>query len=342
LETDDFAGLATRLHLVFAKGLTLPLEKAVTVQASRTVIKGSGDSLSINVYYGPHEAAPAANQCIGRLVIHGAEITRDIVKGSDIELTIRDNESQHIGVSAYVTMSGQTFGAVFEPGTRAVTLDSVREDLLQLDQEIASARKELESEESPENTRVVELHGQVRDLQARAQKVGGDDVSSERYQLDDRKRELYQQWTALSTPRRCAQLRNAYQELKQEVQTNVAKNGNDQDKKAMADLLSREDSVMLSTNPLRIQQAIEELRMLNGSILWRTPGFLIGLLNWVSERRNLLNDGDQARTLLDAGRLAIANADYDRLGYVDSKLVELLPNAEQEQVRHGAGVGITL
>jgi len=145
----------------------------------------------------------------------------------------------------------------------------------------------------------------------------------------------------LSAPRRCAQLKAEYQFVKTDTQKNVGESGSDLDKKALKDILDREDAIMLSSNPVRIQQGIDDLRMLNGSILWRTPSYLTWLFRWISERRSTLNDAEHGRMLFDAGELAINSSNFERLAAVDSQLVNLLPNESQEAVRR-AGVGITM
>lgn len=343
LELDNLLGGDTKLHLLFAKGSMLPLQKSVTVQASKTVPKGSSDELiHIKVYQGNHTAAPAANKCLGELVICGSSIERDVLKGTDIDLTLWEDESQTIAVEATVAMTGQVFKKkVFDGKQRHVDVQDLRTDLAELSQEIATARSEQADAEPGAEEQVRDLQQQARELQRQSEELGNDDTSSSKYQLDDRKRELLQQWTMLSAPRRCAQLKAEYQFVKTDTQKNVGENGSDLDKKALKDILDREDAIMLSSNPVRIQQGIDDLRMLNGSILWRTPSYLTWLFRWISERRSTLNDAEHGRSLFDAGELAINSSNFERLAAVDSQLVNLLPNESQEEVRR-AGVGITM
>lgn len=343
LELDNLLGGETKLHLVFAKGLKLPLQKSVTVQTSKTVVKGSGDLIRIKVYQGNHTAAPAANKYVGELVIRAALLARDVLKGTDIDLTLRENESQTITVEATVVMTGQVFvEEVFNGKQRHVDdVQELRTDLAELSQEIAKARSEQTDAEASADEQVRDLQQQARELQRQSEELGNDDTSSSKYQLDDRKRELLQKWTMLSAPRRCAQLKAEYQFVKTDTQKNVGENGSDLDKKALKDILDREDAIMLSSNPVRIQQGIDDLRMLNGSILWCTSSYLAWLFGWISERRSTLNDAEHGRALFDAGELAISSSNFERLAAVDSQLVNLLPNESQEEI-HRAGVGITM
>jgi molecular chaperone DnaK len=343
LELDNLLSGETELHLLFRKGSILPLQKSVTVQTSKTVVKGSSDDLiRIKVYQGNHTAAPAANKYLGELTIPGSSIERDVLKGTDIDLTLWEDESQTITVEATVAMTGQVFkNKVFDGEHRHVDVQDLRTDLAGLSQEIAKARSEQTDVESGADEQARDLQQQVRELQRRSEELGNDDTSSSKYQIDDRKRELLQKWTMLSAPRRCAQLKAEYQSVKEDTQKNVGENGNDLDRKALKDILDREDAIMLSSNPLRIQQGIDDLRMLNGSVLWRTPKWLIGLFRWISERRSTLNDAEHGRMLFDAGQVAINSADFERLAAINSQLVNLLPNESQEEIRR-VGVGITM
>jgi molecular chaperone DnaK len=342
LELDNLLGGETKLMLVFTKGSLLPLQKSVTVQTSKTMVKGSGDLIRIKVYQGNHTAAPAANKCMGELVIRAALLEKDVLKGTDVDLTLRENESQTITVEATVAMTGQVFvEEVFNGKKRHVDVQDLRADLAGLTQEIAKTRSEQTDAEPGADAQARDLQQQARELQRQSEELGNDDTSSSKYQLDDRKRELLQKWTMLSAPRMCGQLKTEYQAVKADTQKNVGENGSDLDKKALNDILDREDAIMLSSNPMRIQQGIDDLRILNGSILWRTPSWLTGLFRWISERRSTLNDAEHGRMLLDAGELAINSSNFERLAVVDSQLVNLLPNESQEVVRR-AGVGITM
>ena len=343
LELDNLLGGETKLKLVFAKGSKLPLQKSVTVQASKTVPKGSSDDIiQIKVYQGNHTAAPAANKCLGELTFSGSSIERDVLKGTDIDLTLWEDESQTIAVEATVAMTGQLFKReVFNGKQRHVDVQDLRTDLAGLSQDIAKARSEQTDAEPGTDEQARDLQQQARELQRQSEELGNDDTSSSKYQLDDRKRDLLQKWTMLSAPRRCAQLKAEYQFVKTDTQKNVGENGSDLDKKALKDTLDREDAIMLSSNPVRIQQGIDDLRMLNGSILWRTPSWLTGLFRWISERRSTLNDAEHGRMLFDAGELAINSSNFERLAAIDSQLVNLLPNESQEEIRR-AGVGITM
>ncbi len=341
LESDSFDLCSTKLELIFGKGTTLPVQRPMTVRASKSLIKGSSsDLLLINVYEGPQISAPAACKRIGALEIHGADVARDIIKGSDIELMIREDESRTLTVMAHVTMTDQTFQQVFKPSYRCVDLEKLRDEVASLGQEVAG--QEATEDSTLERSQVCQIEHELQELQARVLKIDKDDTSDEKYQLDNRRRELFQKWTALSAPRKCAALHREYQATKKETQSMVTSNGNDNDRKALADLLAREDSIMISTSSLYIQEAIDELQMLGASIAWRTPSWLAGLFSWISERRNLLNESDQTAMLLESGQAALSRRDYNQLALVDSKLVELLPNEQKQQVQHGSSVGITM
>lgn len=342
LETDNYGNNNTGLRLIWKKGTILPLEKSITVQASKTLKKGDKDFIKINVYYGPCEASPAANILGGTIIIDGDKIDRDIIKGSDIELKISKDESQTLTISVFVTITGQTFEEAFELKKREVNPDNIREDLDLLNEEITSEQNEINEAQGTENVSVNDLKKKVIELQNKAEKLSYDDGSDAKYQLDDEKRTLYQKWTELSNPRKCAQLHKKYQEAKVELQNNISKNGNEQDKIILKDILAKEDSVMLSINPEKIQLAIDEIVAVEANILWRTPAWLAGLFEWLLNNKKLLTNENQANSLFAEGAVALKNNDIDKLKYVNEKLIELMPGEQREELQKGKNVGIIL
>src|SRR5690606_35196669 len=78
---------------------------------------------------GPSHVHPDCNQCIGHMVITGAGLSRDAVKGSDVEITLEMSESRDLTVTAYVTMTDQEFRQAFKPNLRSTPTDYLVEQV---------------------------------------------------------------------------------------------------------------------------------------------------------------------------------------------------------------------
>lgn len=82
--------------------------------------KGSGGEVRILVVEGPSERHASTNKPIGVLIISGKDITRDLIKGTEIDLQFEMSESRDLTVSAHLTGTGQDFSQVFDPQPRTV------------------------------------------------------------------------------------------------------------------------------------------------------------------------------------------------------------------------------
>jgi molecular chaperone DnaK len=82
-------------------------------------------------------------------------------------------------------------------------------------------------------------------------------------------------------------------------------------------------------------EAIDELLDLGSNILWRTPLFLEGRFRRLIEKPQLFNDQEQAKSLIEAGNLAIINKNYDRLREINLGLISLLPKSAQQEAKTG-------
>jgi molecular chaperone DnaK (HSP70) len=116
LVTDDIANKDTRLKKIFQKNRVLPAtEKGIPVEVAKTIVKGSTGEIRIMVVEGPSEKHSSTNKQIGILLITGKQINRDLIKGTEIDLTFQMSESRDLTVSAYrsdtsLTGPGTTLG----------------------------------------------------------------------------------------------------------------------------------------------------------------------------------------------------------------------------------------
>ena len=137
----------TVLECIFARNSLLPAKKKRPSSVSRTLIRGSaGDAIRIIVREGPADSGPESAKEIGTLLITGSQITRDVPKGTDIDLSFEMTESRDIKVQAYVNATGQDFAEVFNPKQRNVDVSNLGHHLGLLQQ-----RLDLELDEATEN-----------------------------------------------------------------------------------------------------------------------------------------------------------------------------------------------
>lgn len=343
LEVDDYDNPGhTRLVLIFERNTVLPTKKTLTFPLNKTLIKGNeNDRLWINVYEGSQNSLPEANKPIGVIEVTGKQLSRDVAKGSDIEITIRMSESRDLSVSAYLNMSDQDFKNVFNPKTRETNINLLKEQVDDLSEKLeAEIEQATEKEDYETASTLSKLKKEMEVVTEETENLTSDDVTDKRYQLEDKKRKIAQQIDGATKHKRLQSAKEHYQETKEECLKLLETTGNDHEWKTYNDIVSQEDAFMVTNSPIKIQEKSDELSSIIGQIRWRTPEFLTGIFNWVKGEQPKMNDQTQAKSLLDAGKFAIESQNWERLREINFGLLDLLPRGAKEQATTKIGFGI--
>lgn len=331
LVTDDIANKDTRLKRIFAKNGVLPAKTKGSVEVAKTVVKDSDDEIRIMVVEGPSEKHSSTNKPIGILLITGKQINRDVIRGTEIDLTFEVSESRDLTISAYLNGTGQEFSQVFKGMARQVDLRSLATEVLQLEGKIQAEADEASGNGNEEAAKGLErLLGQVQGLIAECGALSADDVTDDRFKLEDKKRRIAQEVFELTASKRLDAAKAAYVEAKREVSSLVSENGNDREKHQLREVFAREQTFINTTNPERIEAATSELENIRWHILMRMPDFLAGMFEHLVERRTSMNDQIQAKQLIEVGRQHISAQAWDDLKQVNGRLWSLMPDDARE------------
>ena len=341
LVKDDLVAKDTRLEALFSKNSILPSRTKKTVEVGKSVIKGSSDGIHIMVVEGPSNRHSSTNKPIGVLSITGEKVSKDLIKGTDIDLTFEMSESRDLTVSAFVNGTGQEFSQVFTPKERKVSTQMLASEILMLE---AKIQTEIDDARENGNKQVADeldnvLRG-VQDLIVNAGEISEDDVTDKKFQVEDQKRKLAQNVFELTSGKRLDQAKASYAETKSEIQTLVRESGNDRERHVVSEIFAREQTFIHSTSPEKIQAAIEELVSIRWQILMRTPEFLKGMFNHLSEKRASMNDQIQATQLIENGKRAIQRDDVEALQQINSRLWDLMPAVDKASDEMRAYTGI--
>jgi molecular chaperone DnaK len=339
---DDLNTGDTKLDLIFAKNSVIPAKTKRTVDVSRTVTHGSGDEvIRIIVVEGPSGNHFTANKKQGELVIPGKQLKRDLLRGTEIDLTFELSESQDLTVTAYINPSGPEFSSIFNPKYRDVDAEGLAQEVQMLEARLEQEKAEALSNENYEVVeKLDELRGPVKELHGEAMLLTLDDVTDDRYKIDDRKRKIAQELGRLTAGKQLERLRADYQTAKDEVTGIVNESGNDHERRQLHEIVAQEHTFVNSTIPRKIEDAIDQLRRISWQILRRTPDFLVGWFQHLVGRREMFNDQLQAKNLIEAGKKHIATDDYDKLAEVNVRLHSLLPQEEKDstEMRYFTGI----
>jgi len=343
LETDIQPDLETTVgdtkhFLYFQKNTILPQKRTCAHTLNKTIVKGSDEKIKINILEGSQYNLPEANQTIGYLEISGKKVSRDILRNTEIEITLEMSESRDLKVTVYIPMSDQQFTEVFNPSKRNLPVTKLQEDVETLEEKLETEISEAVQREDYETAdTLTALKKKIGNLVADTNQLTDDDVTDKKFQYEDNKRKIAQEIDNATRDKRIAILKIKYNEDKDWCKQIVDKNGNDHDYKIFNDVIGREQSFLNSITPVKIMEAIDELVELGANILWRTPSFLENRFKRLIEKPQLFNNQEQAKSLIESGNTAITNKNYDRLREINFGLISLLPKNVQQEAKTGTG-----
>lgn len=338
LVKDDHSIQDTRLLRIFAKNSILPSKQKSTVEVGKTIVKGSEEEIRIMVVEGSSENHSSTNKPIGLLIINGNQISRDLLKGTEIDLTFEMSESRDFTVSAFLNGTNQGFSQVFEPASRAVPVKTLSSEIQLLDQKI---NRELEDANNDDNFEVIrdltKLKETTEELVGESLLLALDDVTDERFKLEDKMRRASQELHQKTSGKKISKAKAEYLTTKEDVSALVRESGSDKERHQLNEVFAREHGILNSTNVERINQATDQLKDISSAILFRSPQFMIGFFQHLLERRASMNDQIQADSLIQAGRQHIATEQWDSLRPIVGRLFDLLPQKEKAS-RDFAGI----
>ncbi|MBY5946008.1 Hsp70 family protein [Photobacterium rosenbergii] len=330
LVKDDLNNKDTLLDCVFERNCVLPTRGKRTVEVAKTIAQGSDDEVKIMVVEGPAARHSTTNKQIGVLSISGEQISKDLLKGTEIDLIIEMSESRDLTVSAYLNGTDQEFSQVFQGTKRLVEPKILTTEVFQLEDRIQVEMEDAASHNKPEVVyQLQKLLKEANSLSAETTDLPMDDVTDDRFKLEDKKRQLAQQIYQLTSSKRLDAAKLEYMEAKEEVTRLIRENGNDHELHQLQEIVAREQIFIHSASPEKIEAPTAELHTLGFQIRWRMPEFLLGMFEYLKERRISMNDQSYAKQLFESGHRAIENEAWDDLRDINGMLWELMPETER-------------
>lgn len=342
LEIDDVENSTTTLEVVFGKNTLLPVKRTLVKQVTRTLAKGSADRITISVVEGPGTVLPAANLPIGFISIPGKELSRDLVRGSDIEITLEMTESRDLKISAYLLMTDQEYADVFTPSERKVNIHRLVEELHALRTKLSDEIREAEEQGNFEAAQqLVDLEYDILDLADKATKMSPDDSTDDKFQIEDQKRKIARKVDEITRDKVIIKIKNEYFETKRYMEFVMEHySPSEEDTVAYSEIMQAEKNTLATNSSLKIQEFIEKIRRLNWRIRWKSSRYVREFYqDLIYGRYGAFTSQDKAYEIMQRGQDAIKEDNDDKLRICINQLCELLPPSTRKSVNFG-GTGI--
>jgi molecular chaperone DnaK len=326
LVKDDAGKNDTKLDPIFKKNTILPAKAKKSVEVGKTISKGADDELRIMVVEGPAENHSTTNKPIGLLLITGKQITRDLLRGTGIDLTFELSESRDLTVHAYLDGTNQEFSQVFDPKPRDVPVHVLTSEVELLEARFQAERKEAETNNNQAVAEELDkLQRDVEGLAAKATLLSVDDVTDDRFKFEDQKRKIAQRIYQVTAGKNLDAAKAEYTATKNEVTDLVRRLGTSKEQQQFEEQMGQDFAVSVSNNIEKVRAANATLSRLQFQILIRTPEFLMGVFGSLAERRSTMNNPGLAEDLIETGQLHIQKEEWDALRMVVGRLWDLVP-----------------
>jgi len=331
MEIDDLDSSTTRLEKIFGKGSILPLRKKIYKTASKTILKQSKASIIINIIEGSSKGLPSSGLSIGYIEVAGNQLEEDLIKGTDIEIDLEITESRDVKINVFLQACEQEFENVFSPTERAISVRKITMEINAVRSEVETLITEANAEENFEYSQKLEhIRKGLIDCQIAASLIEDDEVSDKKFQLDDRKRKLVQNFDDITRNKKIAIELDRYFATKDTLEYHLNKAENKGFISKYSQILSNEKEVINSGNKYLIRSKIHEMDELFDAIIQSSDENFISYflsLKFSSDYK----DQEKATGLIKQGEKAIEKKDYKSLRYIVYALFALLPDYKKEK-----------
>lgn len=317
---------------IFKKGAPLPVRARTDHRTVLPFQRGStGTPIKIPIIEGENVGRADRNRLVFTLEIPAADIRRDLPPGSEVEITVRIDESRMMTITAFFPVLDQEFTVTKQVASTIVAVPELQRMLEAERSRLASARAKADRSYDAKAAQAldrIEREAMIAQIERALAAAQGDAAAVQECEkrLLDLKEAVDQVEDALEWPALVAEAERHLRDTRELVD----QYGDESDRKRLV-LLERDlHRAMDGRDPDRLRQQDEEVQSLGNRVLARQPGYWIELLEYLESRQDAMRDPSLAHQLFAQGRRAINANDVDGLRAVVRQLFGLLPPGEQE------------
>jgi molecular chaperone DnaK len=278
IEIDDVENKTTKLEVIFERNSLLPQKRTLYREISKTITKGSKDSIIISILEGDRNSRASSNLTIGCIEISGKDLQSDLVRGSDIEIQIQLNDSRVLNTTVYLVMTQQEFKNVFSVSEKQINIARLKEQFLQLENELVDTIRQFQyNEDKIWEIKGDELMQDLLSIKPILFKLKENDKSDEKYIIAEKMTRISQEADKLGGNERIALLLEDYLNFKETVleTINMADFIKDELRKEYQKIEQSEASTLKSKSVSVIENRLKQLDDLYWRGLSNTTSYLI-------------------------------------------------------------------
>jgi hypothetical protein len=273
---------------------------------------------------------------VGNITITGEDLTQTVREDSDVEITLKMDESRRINVTAYFPYIDETIDNVLETSFRTAVID---QDQLKKEIEDELARV-ISLKDSPieggslSSNELAEIEVNLREIIELNDKRK-DDLDSGyglRYRLNELQIKVEKAERGVKWERIEHDLVETYKHAKKIVEIF----GEKRHKEALRETFNHLDSVVKRKDKNGALQLIRRFSTIRHDLLSKQPGFWIAILNNIGASFKTIKwkDPELARELVDTGRKILTSQGFsDKIKKIVRSLWNLMTPEEKEKTQ---------
>jgi len=314
IEVDDVENKMTKLEAVFERNSLLPQKRTLYREISKTIKKGSLDSIIINILEGDKSSRPSSNLTIGCIEISGKQLKADLVKGSDIEIQLHLTDSRVLNTTVFLVMTQQEFKNVFSIAEKQINIFRLQDQYSQLENELSTTIKDFQYNDN--DIWEIKANLLLEDLQSVKEKLfklKQADKSDEKYIIAEKIMRISREADKLGGNERISQLIEQYFHHKEIVTEtiNMVDFEKDELRKQFQKIEQSENTFIRSKNVSIIDNKLKQLNDLHWKALSNTNSFLIAKFIEFKEYDEVhYKDYNAAKPLIKMASAALENERY--------------------------------
>lgn len=314
VEVDDVENKTTRLEVIFERNSLLPQKRTLYREVSKTIKKGSKDSIIINIMEGDKSARPSSNLTIGCIRITGKDLTTDLVKGSDIEIQLHITDSRVLNTAVFLVMTQQEFKNVFSISEKQISLERLRDQYNQLENELSDTIRQFQyNDHDIWEIKAGALMDDLQSVKEKLFRLKEGDKSDDKYVIAHKIMQVSQAADKLGGNERISQLIEQYYEQKEMVKEAIigADFEKDEMRKKLQKIEQGEETFLRSKNVSFIEGRLKQLHELHWDASCNTTSFLISrYVMWRELPKEYYKDYAAARSVIKMADASLENEKY--------------------------------
>jgi len=323
------------------KGRGLPLKATRDYRTIHPIRQGRAeDVFRIPVVEGENEKSDR-NRKVGELIVNADNIKRDLPAGSEVEVTLKMDESRIITLTAYVPLLDEEFSWKREMIRHQPNPEDLRKDYeaeMKRLREVKSKAAATGGETAERLVEEVEASPLAQDVKENLAAAKADPTAALQGEkrLLELKLKLDEAADALEWPA----LKKEAQEWLGWLHKVADQNGNAQQKQKAGDLVGEVEEIIRDIKPDRLRKKIEQITRLYYEIVMAQPGWWVDQFQRMEKQQEKMSDQAKAGRLLGQGRDCLAKNNATGLQNVVKQLWDLLPDETVQEAKRGYGATI--